>query len=151
MKILKAKIEITHNDGGTQYNYPNVWLDNKHLIPMVVYQADRTDDIVEGEKMYQTCYLLAPDELYTEMLSKHPDIFSVANAVDFDAFSNKHSPQKEIITDQSAVFSVLSKATLGTPLTTKEKQVIDAKDPTAGINLTRSMLEIATNDYGATT
>ena len=70
MKVLKAKICITHKNGATQYiGYPQIWLDNKEKIPMILYPNDRSDEILNREgKLCQIVFPVVPDDLAMELL-----------------------------------------------------------------------------------
>lgn len=150
MKIIKAKIKVTHDNGGTQYVYPQLWLDNKERIPMISYQSDRTDEITTGQNTYQTCYPLVPDDLYAQMLAQHPEIFSVTNQVEFEAHSAKHNPTKQTITDKDALLTFLTKVALGETLTKEEKDKLDPKKEGAFITETPKEIDVAITKYGAT-
>lgn len=150
MKIIKAKIKVTHDGGATQYVYPQIWLDNVSKIPQITYPNDRTDEVVDKGSEYQIVYPVVPDDLYTEMLSKEPDVFSVADQVEFEAYSDKHYPQKEVINDTNAVLSVLAKAQLGEVLTKAEKDVLDPKSAVAGVTQTERVIDTVITKYGAT-
>jgi len=149
MKIIKAKIKVTHDGGGTQYVYPQIWLDNVANIPMVTYPNDRTDEVVDRTGSYQIVYPAVPDELYNKMLAEHPEIFSVANRLEFETYSDKHYPVKDRITDQDAVMTVLAKVALKEVLTETDEAVINPTSPTAGINKTERVVDTVTQKYGA--
>lgn len=150
MKIIKAKIKVTHDNGGTQYVYPHLWLDNVSRIPMITYPNDRTDEVADKNDTYQIVYPVVPDDLYDQMLIEHPEIFSVADQTEFEAYSDKHCPQKEIITDQQAVLTALAATTTGKELTQKQRDALDPTSDVPGVTLTKRMIDIATQDYGAT-
>ena len=150
MKILKAKIKVTHDNGATQYVYPQLWLDNVTRIPHITYPNDRTDEVQESGKEYQIVYPVVPDDLYTQMLAEHPEIFSVANKTEFEEYSDKHYPQKQIITDTNAALVVLAKAQKGETLTKAEKDVLDPKSSVAGVTLTERVIDKITKDYEIT-
>lgn len=150
MKIIKAKIKVSHANGGTEYVYPQIWLDNVTEIPMIVYPNDRTDEVSESGETYQICYPVVPDELQTQMLAEHPEIFSVAEKTEFEAYADKHYPQKTIITDTDKVLSILAKSATGETLTKKDKDALDPQNETTGVTLSKRTADIATIDYGAT-
>lgn len=150
MKVIKAKIKVTHEGGGTHYVYPQIWLDNVSLIPMVTYPENRTDDIVEKGSEYQIVYPLVPDDLYAKMLETEPDVFSVADQAEFEAYSDKHYPQKEVISDTNAVLVVLAKAQKGEVLTKEEKDVLDPTSPVLGVSKTKRVIETVITEYAAT-
>jgi len=106
MKIIKAKIKVSHANGGTEYVYPQIWLDNVTEIPMIVYPNDRTDEVSESGETYQICYPVVPDELQTQMLAEHPEIFSVRSAparvTTFPACVSVASPLSQFMTAPSA-------------------------------------------------
>lgn len=150
MKVIKAKVKVTHDGGGTHYVYPAVWLDNVSRIPMITYPNDRTDEVVEIDNEYQIVYPVVPDDLYTEMLATNPEVFSVADQMEFESYSDKHYPQKEVINDTDAVLLVLAKAQKGEVLTQTENDIIDPRSMTAGIVSTERVIDKVTKDYGAT-
>jgi len=150
MKIIKAKVKVTHEGGATHYVYPQIWLDNVSRIPMITYPNDRTDEVSDIDGEHQIVYPVVPDDLYTEMLTKHPEVFSVADQVEFEAYSDKHYPQKQIINDTDAVLLVLAKAQKGDVLTKADKNVLDPLNATAGVVSTERVIDKVIKDYGAT-
>lgn len=150
MKILKAKIKVTHDNGATQYVYPQLWLDNVTRIPHITYPNDRTDEVQESGKEYQIVYPVVPDDLYTQMLAEHPEIFSVANKTEFEAYSDKHYPQKQIITDTDAVLTALVSVANGETLTQKQQEALDPVSAVPGVTLTERVIDKITKDYEIT-
>ena len=141
MKILKALVKVNHDNGGTQYIYPQIWLDNKENIPTILYPTDRSDE-VDG---CQIVYPVVPDDVADLLLQNEG--FSVADSVELQAYSDKHYPIVDRVVDQNKVITILAKATLGAALSTEEKNALDPTNPEPGIIKTKSFIEIA-RDYG---
>lgn len=150
MKVIKAKIKVTHDGGATQYVYPKLWMDNVSRIPQVTYPNDRSDEVIDKSETFQIVYPVVPDDLYEEMLTKEPDVFSVADQIEFEAYSDKHYPQKEIITDTNAVLVVLARAQKGEVLTQGDKDILDPNSPVQGISRTERVVDTVITKYGAT-
>jgi hypothetical protein len=148
MKILKVKIEVTHNNGATQYvGYPKEWLDNKEKISNILYPGDRTDEVGEGGKLYQIVYPVLPDDLYDKM--KNLPICSEPNLAELTAYSDKHAPQVERITDENKVIGILAKTAQGKVLTKADKDALDPENPTPGITKTKRWID-EIKQYGIT-
>lgn len=145
MKLLKAKVKITHNDGATQYTYPQIWLNNKERIPSILYPKDRTDELVEGNALYQVVFPVVPDDLYDEFL-KLPE-FSIPSQAEVQSYTDKHLPKREVMQDESKVLSLLAKVGRGNALTQQEKDALDPAHPTKGLGMSKDFVEIC-NDYG---
>ncbi len=145
MKVIKASIEVTHENGGTQYvGYPKVWLDNKERIPAILYPNDRTDEVQKDGKLSQVVYPVIPDDLEVAFLAEG---FELADPAELKAYSDKHTPSRETITDQTKILMILSKVALDTPLTQKEKEALDPTKPEAGITLTKTFVEMVKEQY----
>jgi len=148
MKILKALIEVQHPDANsTQYmGYPQVWLDNKERIPAILYHSTREDEIQQDGKLYQTAFLVVPDDLAVELL-KEENITEAARP-EVDSFAAKHYPIKTMINDQDAVLAITAKAALGETLTKEEKDALDPNSPVKGIIKTKPWVEAIEEQYG---
>lgn len=150
MKILKAKIKVDHRGGGTKYEYPQIWLDNKENINPIFYPKDRTDEATDGTVgLHQVVYPNVPDAVATQMLADHPDIFSTADRTEFETYTDKHNPVKEIVTDQEAVLTVLAKVARKEKLTLEDEAVIDPLNEAAGVKKSKRMIDLAL-EYDAT-
>lgn len=125
MKIIKAKIKVDQSQEGTRYEYPSIWLANKERIPMIVYPSDRSDQVSDEKGEYQIVYPVVPEDLYEEMLKLHPEQFEPADQVEFEKYADKHHPRKIITLDQNKVNEIVSKVTLGVPVTLDEKNSIN--------------------------
>ena len=148
MKILKVKIEVTHVNGATQYvGYPREWLDNKERIPTILYPSDKTDEIIEGGKIYQVVYPILPDDVYDIM--KRLPICSEPTKAEIEAYSDKHLPQTIIINDQNKILTILAKAALEEKLTKEEKDALNPDKPTSGVTKTKKWTDNLI-EYGVT-
>jgi len=145
MKLIKAKIYVEQDAGGTRYTYPAIWLDNKERIPAILYPQDRSDQGTDEKGTFQFVYPVVPDDLVAAF---EKEGFEVADSQDAQAYSDKHAPAREVIEDQSKVIKILAKVALDTPLTQKEKEALDPLSPEKGITMSKSFIEIA-RDYGA--
>lgn len=145
MKLLKAKVKITHNGGGTQYTYPQIWLDNKERIPAILYPKDRTDELVEGNMLYQVVFPVVPDDLYDELL-RLPE-FSIPSQTEVRAYTDKHAPKREVMQDEEKVLSLLAKVGRGATLNQQEKNALDPAHPEKGLGMSKDFVEVC-NDYG---
>lgn len=146
MKLLKAKIEVTHENGATQYvGYPQLWLDNKEKIPAILYPKDRTDELDENGKTYQIVYPVVPDDLHPEFLQDA--LFSEPDLIELQAYNDKHSPSIEKISDADRVLSILTKVARNEALTPEEKLALDPASTEPGVTTTKDFLQIA-KDYG---
>lgn len=145
MKLMKALIEINRDNGSTEYvGYPEVWLENKHRIPAILYPNDRTDDVVQDGKLYQPLFPVVPDDLVDAFISIG---FEIADSDEALAFSEKHAPSKEIIEDERTVLMVVSKSVRGEALSQKEKDALDPSKSERGITMSKSFFETA-KQYG---
>lgn len=148
MKILKVKIEVTHENGGTQYiGYPKIWLDNTNKIPEILYPKDRTDEVDENGKTYQIVYPVLPDDLYEKM--KDLPICSEPNLTEFTIYSDKHAPSVEVINNQQKVISILAKVGRKQILTKQEENALDPDNQEIGINKTEKWTD-KIQKYGIT-
>ena len=140
MKLLKVKIEVTHVNGATQYvGYPRIWLDNKERIQEILYPADRTDEVNENGKLYQIIYPVLPDDVYEQM--KNLSICYEPNLIELTAYSEKHAPQFERITDEKKVLAILAKVALGEELSKEEKDTLDPEKPASGISKSKKWID----------
>ena len=140
MKILKAMVKVNQTAGGTTYEYPAVWLENKEKFPYIVYPANRGDEVDVDGASCQPVFVCVPDDIV--------DILKAAGLTDaiqaeFTAFGDKHYPVTEVISDQGSVLPVLIAVANGEKLTDDQLKVLDPNDPTLGITKTKSVLEIA--------
>ena len=148
MKILKVKIEITHDNGATQYiGYPKIWLDNKEKIKEILYPSNRTDEVGEGGKLYQIVYPILPDDLYEQM--KTLPICSEPDPAELAAYSDKHAPQAERITDEKKVIAILAKTARGEVLAKADKDALDPENSTPGITKSKRWVD-EIKKYGIT-
>lgn len=146
MKVLKALIEVNHDGGGTNYvGYPQVWLDNKELIPSVLYPSDRSDEIFDKGRLFQTVFPIVPDDKVDDFLLAGLEI---ADPSEVAAYSEKHYPKHEIIDDRKVVDDLLIKRAKGVPLTPQDEAALDPNKPEPGISFSKTFIDIA-NEYGA--
>lgn len=145
MKIIKAKVLITHDNNATQYFYPQIWLDNKEKIPSILYPQDRTDEVADSNKLYQIVYSIVPDDLYAELL-KLPE-FSVPSQAEVQSYTDKHAPKRETMQDEGKVLSILAKVGRGVILNQQEKDALNPAHPEKGLGMSKDFVETC-NDYG---
>ena len=148
MKILKVKIEVTHEGGATQYvGYPKEWLDNKSKISIILYPQDRTDEVMENGKIYHIVYPILPDDVYD--LMKGLPICSEPNLDELTTYSDKHMPQITKITDQDKVLSILAKVALDEKLTKEDRDALNPENSARGISKSKRWIDNL-KDYGVT-
>lgn len=151
MKILKAKIEVSHANGGTEYlGYPAMWLAHKEKIPAILYPTDRSDEIEEGGKTYQFVYPCVPDDVADILLSSPDGLITLADQSEVVAYADKHLPSREIISDQSKVLAIVAKAARGEKLNEAEVNALDPEHPDEGVTKTKPWLDRVTEAYGVT-
>ncbi len=147
MKVLKALIEIEHPSSlSTNFiGYPQLWIDNKERIPMIMMPTDRSEDIEMNGKLYQPLFPLVPDDLFDAFLKI--DGFSEPDPVELQTFADKHAPQTEIFEER--IFNkIVLKFINGEELTQKDRDAIDPASPERGVTLSKGFINLA-KEYGA--
>ena len=139
MKVLKAKVKVTHDNNATQYHYSKEWLDNKHLIPIILYPTTREDEFEENGEIFKTIYPCVPDDL---------DLgFPQATEDEVRAFSEKHAPVKEVVTDSDKILAVVAKLVRNEELTVEEANAIDPTNSESGIILSKNWVDVVKSEY----
>lgn len=145
MKLLKAKVYVDQSKGNTTYSYPDAWMENVERIPAIFYPNDRSDQGKDEKGTYQVVYPIVPDDLVDAFLKLG---FEMADRKEVEAYTLKHNPPKETITDQNKVLAITAKVALGATLTQTEKDSLDPLKEETGVSMSKSWLEIVETNHG---
>jgi len=147
MKLIKAKIEVTHPDtGSTEYvGYPAVWLSNKGRISAVL-DDNRQDETVENGKFYKYLHAIVPDDLYDEFIAD-TNIFSAPVLAEVREKTDRNNPRTEVWNDERKVKTILVKQARGETLTQVERNALDPNHPETGVSMSKDFIDLC-GDYG---
>jgi hypothetical protein len=130
-KILKVKIKRDHKPTGTHYTYPPEYDASKIQVLTYESMGDFYGVVERGDKD-EFCIGVVKDEDVPSFLLS-PDIVEIVTN-EAKILGRKWRPQKEIISDDKVIITILAKLAKGEELSQKEKDAIDPNNLEYGIN-----------------
>lgn len=140
-KILKVKIQRNQTAEKTSYVYPLEY--NPRKIQVIAYEtfSAEGDTDCKGRGNTDEFMIGYVEEADVPSFVASPDIVEIDRA-EAEVLGAKWIKPVVKITDETAVLMVLAKAAKQEVLSADDLKVIDEKDPTAGITLTKGIGQI---------